>query len=83
MNQKIKVDGKVGNLADHVKISRDKNVVAVSAQAPFSKRYLKYLTKKYLKKEQRRDIMRVVSNGPSGYTLKYFNIADGEDAGEQ
>ena len=82
MNQKIKVDGKIGNLRDQVKISRDKSLVTVAAQAPFSKRYLKYLTKKYLKKEQRRDLMRVVSNGPQGYTLKYFNIAQDEEADE-
>ena len=43
-----------------------------------SKRYVKYLTKKYLKKKGLRDWLRVVSVNPSTYELRYFNI-DNED----
>merc|ERR1712232_238675 len=53
--------GKTGNLGDKVTVSRDKSKVHVTAEAPFSKRYLKYLSKKYLKKQQLRDFLRVVA----------------------
>ena len=35
-----------------VTVSRDKAKVTVASDIPFSKRYLKYLSKKYLKKQQ-------------------------------
>ena len=44
-----KVEGKTGNLGEKVTVSRDKAKINVTAEAPFSKRYLKYLSKKYLK----------------------------------
>ena len=50
--------------------------VYVQAEAPFSKRYLKYLTKKFLKKKQLRDWLRVVANNKSTYELRYFKIHD-------
>jgi hypothetical protein len=34
------------------------NKITVTSSVPFSKRYLKYLTKKYLKKNQLRDWIR-------------------------
>ena len=43
-------------------------------------RYLKYLTKKYLKKQQLRDYLHVVATLKSTYELRYFSInAEGED----
>lgn len=51
-------------------------------QAPFSKRYLKYLTKKFLKKQQLRDWMRVVAVNKNTYEIKYYNI-DQEDEDEE
>lgn len=46
-------------------------------------RYLKYLTKKYLKKHNVRDWLRVIASNKdrSIYELRYFNIAENE--GEQ
>lgn len=43
-----------------------------------SKRYLKYLTKKFLKKHNVRDWLRVIASNKdrSVYELRYFNIAD-------
>merc|ERR1711924_321336 len=43
--EKIKVNGKTGNLGDKVQINREKSKIYVTAEMPFSKRYLKYLTK--------------------------------------
>lgn len=50
LKQKAKVDGKAGNLGNAVSITKDSQNIIVQATVPFSKRYLKYLTKKYLKK---------------------------------
>lgn len=43
-------------------------------------RYLKYLTKKYLKKHNVRDWLRVIASNKdrSIYELRYFNIAENE-----
>lgn len=45
-----------------------------------SLRYLKYLTKKYLKKHNVRDWLRVISSNKDRnvYELRYFNIAENE-----
>merc|ERR1719230_2064789 len=78
-NDRIKVNGKIGNLGESVKISREKSKITVVADLPFSKRYLKYLTKKYLKKQQLRDYLRVVASNASTYELKYFKINSGDE----
>ena len=54
LRQRIKVDGKVGKLGESLKVANDEKKVSVHAEIPFSKRYLKYLTKKYLKKHSLR-----------------------------
>lgn len=68
----------VGVLGDSVKVSRDKTRVTVTSEIPMSKRYLKYLTKKFLKKHNVRDWLRVIASNKdrSVYELRYFNIAD-------
>ena len=81
LQQKIKVDGKTGNLANTVTVSKDKNNVVVEAKIDFSKRYLKYLTKKYMKKQQLRDYLRVVATNKNNYELRYLQL-DAEGAEE-
>ena len=49
--------------------------------AAFSKRYLKYLSKKYLKKQQLRDWLHVIANAKTSYELRYYNIHE-QDAEE-
>merc|ERR1719440_1076258 len=71
---RIKNEGKIGNLGDAITISREKSKIIVNAEVPFSKRYIKYLTKKYLKKQQLRDFLRVISTNKQTYQLRYFNI---------
>uniref|UniRef100_A0A667I988 Large ribosomal subunit protein eL22 n=1 Tax=Lynx canadensis TaxID=61383 RepID=A0A667I988_LYNCA len=62
-SERIKVNGKAGNLGGGVvTIERSKSKITVTSEVPFSKRYLKYLTKKYLKKTNLRDWLRVVAN---------------------
>jgi large subunit ribosomal protein L22e len=73
------VNGKAGQLGNSVKITREKTKLTVSSTIPFSKKYVKYLTKKYLKKQQLRDWLRVVSQSKNTYKLKYFNIHDQDE----
>ena len=64
-------------------VSREgKAKVVVDAAIPMSKRYLKYLTKKYLKKQQLRDFLRVIANKKDTYELRYFNMANEEEETE-
>jgi len=79
----VKVDGKVKNLGDSVRISREKCKINVSAKGAFSKRYLKYLTKRFLKKNKLRDWLRVIATDKKTYELRYFNIAEQEQPTEE
>jgi large subunit ribosomal protein L22e len=84
LQERIKVEGKTGNLAqNNVVVSRDpsKLTVAVPGDVKLSKRQLKYLSKRYLKKQQLRDYLRVVAASKNSYELRYFSIAgDAEEA---
>ncbi|KAJ5988834.1 60S ribosomal protein L22 [Penicillium waksmanii] len=79
LHDRIKVEGRVGNLGDQVVISQaGDGKVEVVAHIPFSGRYLKYLTKKYLKKQQLRDWLRVVSTSKGVYELRFYNVVNDE-----
>ncbi|KAG1826079.1 60S ribosomal protein L22 [Suillus subaureus] len=85
LHDRIKVEGKSGQLGENVKIVRDGNSkITVTSNIPFSKRYLKYLTKKFLKKNTLRDWIRVVASSKDVYELRFYNIArDGEEEDEE
>merc|ERR1712061_5533 len=74
LKDSIKVNGKKGQLGDDVKVSRTSSKITVTARIEFSKRYLKYLTKKFLKKQSLRDYIRVIATDKQTYYLRYFNI---------
>ena len=74
LTDKIKVDNKTGNLGSKVSVTVDKTKIKVDAELPFSKRYLKWLTKKYLKKQQLRDYLRVVATNKDTYELQYYKV---------
>jgi len=78
LQEKIKVDGKLNNL-ENVNIEASNKKLTVTASCAFSKRYLKYLTKRYLKKNSLREWLRVVADDKQSYTLKYFNINNDEE----
>ena len=80
LHDRIKVNGKAGNLGSKVTVLRSGNKINVNAELPFSKRYLKYLSKKYLKKQQLRDFLRVIATSKNSYELKYFKISQGDKA---
>merc|ERR1719343_1888902 len=63
---RIKVNNKTGNLGDKVKVTREKAKISVTAELPFSK--------KYLKKQQLRDFLHVIAPNKHTYELRYFNI---------
>lgn len=77
----IKVNGVKNKLSDSVKVSstdkteRKKNSILVQAdnKMKFSKRYIKYLVKKFLKRENIALYLRVIANGSSNYVVKLFN----------
>jgi len=82
LKEKIKVAGKAGALGESVTVTRDPTLISVTAKIAFSKRYLKYLTKKFLKQQQLRDYIRVIARAKGGYFLRYFNFAQDENEGE-
>eukprot|EP00540_Astrosyne_radiata_P022175 CAMPEP_0116851674 /NCGR_PEP_ID=MMETSP0418-20121206/16863_1 /TAXON_ID=1158023 /ORGANISM="Astrosyne radiata, Strain 13vi08-1A" /LENGTH=128 /DNA_ID=CAMNT_0004483741 /DNA_START=86 /DNA_END=469 /DNA_ORIENTATION=+ len=82
LHDRIKIGGKTGTLAaNNVAITRDRTklTVASPAELKFSKRQLKYLSKRYLKKQQLRDYLRVVAASKSSYELRYFSINAGDE----
>jgi len=83
LHDRVKVNGKAGVLGNKVSISRQQAKLTVAAQPPFSKRYLKYLTKKYLKKNNLRDWLRVIAADKNSYDLRYFDVHDAEEEEEE
>ncbi|CAF0866005.1 unnamed protein product [Adineta ricciae] len=81
--EKMKINGKTSNLTGNVGIERAKSKISVTSEIPLSKRYMKYLTKKFLKKHELRDWLRVIANSKDAYELRYFNINQEENEGEE
>jgi len=79
LHEHMKVQGKTNNLGNNITFEAQKMKVFVNSDVHFSKRYLKYLTKKYLKKNSLRDWIRVVANEKDSYQLRYFRISSNED----
>lgn len=81
LRQNIKVGGLKNKLGDSVQVeSTDKKdkqknsiVVSVDNTMKFSKRYVKYLIKKFLKRENISLYLRVISSGSNGYLVKLFS----------
>lgn len=82
MKNHIKVDNKTGNLGTAITVAKDKDSLVCESKIPLSKRYLKYLTKKYLKKNDIKEFLRVIATTKNTYQLKYFKIQNEEGAAE-
>ncbi|GMM29844.1 ribosomal 60S subunit protein L22A [Martiniozyma asiatica (nom. inval.)] len=80
----IKVDGHLGQLGELISVKQDDSKVVVVSSTKFSGKYLKYLTKRYLKKNQLRDWIRFVSVKKNDYKLAFYQTSvdeeDEEDA---
>ncbi|KII60340.1 60S ribosomal protein L22 [Thelohanellus kitauei] len=82
MDSEFKVEGKLNNWSAGVRIKRVQNKLMIISTVPYPKRYLKYLTKKYLKKLMLRDWIRVVATSKNAYELRYYNIPDQDEEEE-
>ena len=78
LKDRIKVAGKTQNFGKDITLAMAKNRIVLTSSVPFSKRYLKYLTKKYLKKNNLRDWLRIVASTKDAYELRYFQGEDDE-----
>ncbi|KAG7865429.1 hypothetical protein KL918_004671 [Ogataea parapolymorpha] len=80
----IKVDGHLGNLGNDITVSQEgaAKVVVVST-TKFSGKYLKYLSKRYLKKNQIRDWIRFVSVKKNEYQLQFYSVAVDDEEDEE
>jgi len=83
LHDRIKIGGKTGVLGDQVSITCEQSQVTVTSKVHMSKRYIKYLTKKFLKKQLLRDYIRVISRTKNGYFLRYFNFHNEEEEAEE
>ena len=74
----MKLNGIKGKLGDSIKINatektdKAKNtlIISVDNKLEFSKKYLKYLVKKFLKREGIGNFLTVSSTSPNAYTVK-------------
>jgi large subunit ribosomal protein L22e len=83
LQDRIKINKKTGQLGQHnVVLSRDRTKLTVASplELGFSKRQLKYLTKRYLKKQQLKNYLRVVAASKNSYELKYYQLSGGDEA---
>ncbi|WVQ80606.1 hypothetical protein IAT38_002711 [Cryptococcus sp. DSM 104549] len=83
LHDRIKVDGKAGQLGENIVIKKEGAKLVLTSQIPFSKRYLKYLTKKHLKKNSFENFLRVVATSKDTYSLKYFKVDQDEVEDEE
>lgn len=74
MKEKLIINGKKGS--ENVEISTKDHRLNISTKVIFSKRYIKYLAKKYLKKQDLRDYLRVIATEKNTYTIKFVNISE-------
>ena len=78
LNSNIKVNGLKGKLGESIKVSlsekksSDKNniLILVDNKIEFSKKYIKYLLKKFLKREGIVNYLSINSSSPNSYTVK-------------
>ena len=78
LNSNIKVNGLKGKLGESIKVSisdkkdRAKNtiLILVDNKIEFSKKYIKYLLKKFLKREGIVNYLSINASSPNSYTVK-------------
>lgn len=77
----IKVDGRTGNLGEDVAVNVEGSKIFIVSSTKFSGKYVKYLTKKFLKKQRLREWIRLVASSRNVYQFRFFNLvlSDNED----
>jgi len=79
----IKINGKKGNLQDQVTVTVNKDKLNISTKVQFAKRYIKYLVKKYLKKNDILEYLKVIATDKQSYRIKYIKLGENEDEAEE
>ena len=82
LKSNIKVNNKKGELGDAITVTSKGHVAIVTSTIPFSKRYLKYLTKKYLKKVEINEYLKVNATDKATYKVLYLKL-DRNDEDEE
>lgn len=74
LESKIKIKGKTGRCEGNVGImcTADQIIVTPNDNIKLSKKYLKYLTNKFLYKQELKDWVRIIANGKKSYRLAYY-----------
>jgi large subunit ribosomal protein L22e len=86
LHDRIKVKGRTNNLGSTVSITRSgPSITITTVPGTMAKRYTKYLTKKFLKKNSIREYLRVVATSKTTYAIKYFDnvVDDAEEEDEE
>ncbi len=73
---KVGKGGVAGQLGDDVSIRMEKYKIIVTSKEAFAKKYLKFLTGKFLKKNELRDYFRIVASAKNTFELRYFNAEE-------
>lgn len=82
MVEHIKVEGRTGNLGDEVTVTKVNDQIVIVSYTKFSGKYVKYLVKKFLKKNSLRDWLRIVSSSQGVYEFRFFNLVLSDDESE-
>ena len=79
----LKINGKKGNLQDLVTVTVNKDKLNISTKVQFAKRYIKYLVKKYLKKNDILEYLKVIATDKQSYKIKYIKLGENEENEEE
>lgn len=71
---KLKINGKTGQLGKKVLITPEADQVKIISQKLISKRYIKYLAKKFLYGRKIKDWVRLINCDKIGYRFVYYNV---------
>lgn len=74
MKDRFKVDGKAGNLGNTISFVKEESKIVVNSTVAFPKDYLKFLSKKFIRKHGFQDWVRVVASAKDSYALRYFSV---------
>jgi len=79
LKARIKVGGKAGNLGTAITVGIQKTKIAVTSEIPISKKYIKYLTKKFITKTGAREYIRVVMQNKDSYELRFYDAREEDE----
>ena len=69
---RLKLNGETGNVNQDVVVTTSGGKVTLTSKVRLSKRYLKYMTKKYLKKTDILEYFKIVATDRATYTVEYL-----------